>query len=828
MYPNINDFIAVDDKNEDWAATRMLELYLYGGAKSLLHNKNVDIIKSYADGDQDMAKFKGMFKTAQERTTIRNAKDGMVIPMSQQDLTGIDFSPLAVLPRRLTSAMALIKNIPLKSKVTAIDALAVKKKNQVRKFIAASPLRNMDLQDFKNDLGVEVDAPPPPHISAGMSMETLGLDPKSPDQVELFLNLYGNIRPESALETCIDALGNVIGYDDIVSLQIADQFLYGVSAQRSYFSSITGLPVTEYVHPENVYTPDSKLQDFKDQDYRYIKISATASEIMNMLGSEIEDKDIEEIFDANFMMGGYGGKTWAGMPLKERAMERVDILYFEFKSWDIVKFQHRVNGKGNLVVDSVSHDHEMLQPNPKYNAGAAKVYKEQLDRIKDKDSEAYHNTLSQYNKVKKMIPRPMDGENLITQKYYENTYTGYFFPCLSTKVWKYKKLETAGRKAGQEGSSPFSIQILKTASKSIVEVCVPFVDDIQRAYIKMQHATITAKPQGYSIDYKGIRNAVENFKGSDIQYTAQDLLLLFQDKNIFIYDSEGIDEDDKLSMKPVDVIPGGSLQEMATYMNSINDSFAKIDKLTGLNDTLIGGVSNNPEGLVGLQKLQLQQVLNSLQDITEARKRQVSAAYNIWVSFVQYILKHKGSASYKTILNIIGNYKADVIEDLEDIPAHNFGLIIEDAPSVEQQEALNQELFFLMRGGVLAAHEYYALKRIFNYKDAQLLLSIVDKRKRDEQAQAQQAQIASQEKMKGAELASKERVAATMAQGEINEEQVITQRMIQLEQMRQQFELALSDKNYTNKAAIQRERLQNQLDRQITKHNLDNQSPLGS
>jgi len=782
-----------DTKDCEWAAKIMYEHYYFGQAKSLLDGKNPQDIRDYVAGKQDVSKFRKMFRKAAAKAQDKEDGGGST-PM--KDLAGIDWQPLALLAQPFNSALAVLQKMPIYVKCTAIDALASEKKGLDYTYLRNRPHFDASIANLAQMMGTKIDSPPAPNNSSGADISSFDLNPMVEDELNFYINMFYKLRPESAFEELLQALAYIYELRKIRDLEDRDQLYYGVSSNRSYLSDITGLPSAKYVYPGDVFTPDSDLPDYSDQKFRYIAGAGTSTEIMDMLGGELDDETVEKMFDADWALCGKKGK-WSELGEgRERSSYRINYCYFEFKSPDAIDIHHKKRNSGNYIHEPVNFGFQLA-----YSSNHPDPW------LRGKKKEA-------------------SKDEYVQRKWAENTYTGYFFPCYCDKVFNFKTLPCAYRAPGRESIAPFSINIWKSQEKGAAELCIPLVDQAQKAVYKMQHAIIMARPKGMFFDAKYMRQAVTNLVQTDLRLGMKDLFSMLVNENVFMGDSEGIDPMEiQAGARPYYEIPGGITNEVEGYLTVINDSIEKIQRVTGANDALTGQTPS-PDALVGVQRLMLQSSINSFYYAQNAQKYQTEKVMKCWSSQIQYILKRRSSASAKTLESILSAYKIDIIESMKDIPLHQWGIMVENAPDEQQQQELNMLLIESLRADKISTVDYVTLKRVFNYKDAAQLLAIREKKKREKDAMAQQANIQAALQQKQIEEQGKLAQTNMKVQGDIQKE--ITKADVQkwLAQFGSQAEAALLQLQGQLKINQQRERMQGQLQKVDKQVAGSNQKPM--
>jgi len=194
-------------------------------------------------------------------------------------------------------------------------------------------------------------------------------------------------------------------------------------------------------------------------------------------------------------------------------------------------------------------------------------------------------------------------------------------------------------------------------------------------------------------------------------------------------------------------------------------------------------------------------------------KNQTEKVFRTWSYQVQFILKNKNSKSAKAIESILSSYKIDVIRDLYEIPLHQYGIMVENAPTEEEQARLNDMLLQLYQAGSLTGSDYVTLTRIFNYKDAQQLMAIRESKNRERRSQELQQQQQTLLQQEAIKVQGKQNEVKIKAQTEI--QKVITQGEVDkfLAQFGLQADMMLQQQGIIGKVGLQRERIAGQLEK---------------
>lgn len=747
-----------DKMTPAWCMKAVQYLWYNNDNRSLLDGKNVDEIQAFASGVYDLNPFIRMFKSAQKKmnTAAQNPQNGPLNPETLMPI-GVKIECVPMIPTKLNSAIATVQKVPIEPEVTAQDGLAMKKKQDDLTFLKNKPEIEADLQGIADQMQIgKVDLGATKNSFKKYSEAPYGLDLSDPAQEALFSDLIYSLAVETSFEKVLAQLYVLLKGKQVRYLETRDQYLYGVSADRNYRSSMTSLPTLEYIFPGRVRGPVSKLLDFSDQEVRIIDYETTPLGMFNLFSEEIKSEDdLLNIFNG---MKGYCDCNGGGPIDKNNwGTYKVMLRYFEVKSVDWI-------GK-------VTH---------KKNRSTATYFTTDPNELKEKG-----------------------GKKIWAQ----NTYCFYWLT--NTKqIFGISKLDYSYRTKGQESFQSFSSNIYKSQEKSAVELCIGENKKAQIAEIKLQHALVKAMPSGKFVDLRFIRNALSGLKDAQNKYTIDDLIHSAFEQNIVIGDTEGFDGTAN-QLKPVIPLPGGlSLTEIAGYLQTMVNAANNISAYTGINEQLTGQ-SANPEGLVGLQKLLINSSINAIYYVTDAMRTQDEAKFTIWCSLVEQCVKEGGKVK-QSIIDMIGIDDTDVIEGLNEAPLHKLTCKVTAEQRELERAEYKQKLNELEQKGIITTADIYILGGIDNPKERYAALAALEMRFKKEQDKIRQQEFAQaqqlgQQKVQGAMAVQQQKnesdISKIYAQGDVD---------LKLMQAAQQLGFNQQQIEFVTKSRLQRERSQQQ------------------
>lgn len=745
-------FVSPEKKlTPEWCYEAVNALWHHCNNVGLLDGKDVDEIEQYATGNIDMKPFKRMYKS------IRNKMDKNDSPnyLKDKNIEGsMQFNPLPLIPSKINAAVATMQKVPFEISVKALDALAVKKREEDITFLKNKPSIEAELKDLAAKLGLkDVDLGTTKHSAVPYSSSPYGLDLNEPDELKIFVELLYSLSVESSFETVLQIFYELKNIVQFRLLESYSQFWLGVSCHAAYESNLTGLPEYRYIYPGAMRLPKSDLPDMSDRTHEFELMRPTVLELFNMFGDEIKSEiELEKIINQE----KFGYCACNKLSTQDKGVFntfKVNLVYCKIKSVDWIGVMPVVDEDGDY---------------------------------------GYELTTDETKATEKI--------------WAQNTYCFYWLQ--NTKYFfRIDKLGFAHRAPGQEQYQGFDTNIYKSQEKSAVEQSIGENKKAQIASIKMEHAILKSLPAGKVIDLKGMRSALEGLKkDGNASYTMERLITSALEDNIIIIDTEGFNGKNDGQLKPFYEMPGGLKTEIVGYENVILAANARIAQFTGINEQLTG-TSANPEGLIGLQKLLINSSINALYYVQEGLTRQFQGLMNIWASIIKKAVE-EGGKTKEAIVNFIGKEKTAIIDGLSDLPLHQMGVKISLSQREVERAKIEQKIAKLTQPGVeiLTTADEYMLDAIENPKDKVALIAVKEKLFRKRQSEAEQRKFQQQQQLNQQLQDGQKQLL--QAEGEQKMQEIYAKGEVQGKIMTLANQLGMSDKQMESlmKRALQRDR----------------------
>lgn len=667
--------------------------------RSLLHDKNVEEIESYASGNFSMKPYRRLFPSLRRQEGIMNDPNISAEDKARRDKTNIQWEPVAMIVSKLNSAISAVQNRAMDITATCLDPLAQRKKAEDLEFLKNKNKMESVIQPLYDSMNLgKADLGGTKHSAIPFTGLPLDLDIEDEQEFMFFANLIYNLAPEFAIETLLEILKEIKKIPQLDYLEILDQFRFGVSCHQVLLDKMTELPNYEYYHPRNIRTQPSLLPDFSDNTFRVIDMQITPMELLNRFPDEISGlEQLQQIVTgkgADGTVRGYCDCNNVSITLGDFDTYKMSIKLCEIKSVDYVMLSQRKNSRFKLVVEDPAKQHE--------------------------------------------------------KKWAQNTYQFYWL-YNTDSFFGIDRLPFSHRTAGEEILSFFSTNICRSQSKSAVELCIGENKKAQIADIKMQYEIIMAQTSGWQINMKGIRKAVQSMVGlseNDQKEKMKELIEDGKERNIWIYESDDFDGrpgTNQQGQPPLSQLLGGIRNTIEGYRQVIFDANQKISQYTGINDALTGQ-GTNPDTLIGLEKIKAQASINAIDYVPRALLVQRKSLFNTWFNYIQTIIK-KGGAGKKALEDMVGSRQIDIIKGLNEVPLHQMGIKISLGQREEEKQAFRQQMYLKYQQGVLDTYDVWALENIPNPKEAAFTMAVKERRWAKKQEQIRQDQLASQQQM---------------------------------------------------------------------------------
>lgn len=370
-----------------------------------------------------------------------------------------------------------------------------------------------------------------------------------------------------------------------------------------------------------------------------------------------------------------------------------------------------------------------------------------------------HNNYKLSKKDKK------EGKEIITSKV-EYTYECKWVPGTDF-VFDYGKSDYCVRN-NQLGINEVRLpyQICKTATSSIVERCVPIIDDIAIATFKFRESVARLPPAPRMVIDQSL---LENLMLGDKKMKPIEALDLFGQTGVLYVKS--LDDFQEMqsaaTLNPINFLPSGISEDLQIFTAEINTKIDLLRQVTGINE-LVDGSTPPDRTAVGVAELATGATNNTLKTLFRcyetAFKNNQTNCLKRWQLLCQ---KNK----YKGKVQAIGEMNYKTIELTKDFALADFGLFIKPAATAAEKQQLIADITNLRNmnvtnggaGGITPEMhlKVYTTIKSGNIPMAQKLLreAMDEQREKDRQREMENIQANAQVQQQSSQAAEAERRA---------------------------------------------------------------------
>jgi len=570
-------------------------------------------------------------------------------------------------------------------KAVSIDPTSVEEKQNRRKNLETDMLAKDFIGNVKQNLGMDISSVPFDEI------------PESMEEIDIKMEMEYKPNIEVAAELAIESVLKDNNYDYLVRSRFERDIIEtGLGVVKHGYNPSNGIEVS-YVDPMNFiysYTEDPFFQDcFYFGEYKNVNLSEIYRQFPNLSVEERERLENVAATWNNYYEINFSTENNDNMDGK------LGVLYFNFKTSREKVWKKKKNTKGGLKVIPKTNDFVYK--------GTGDTDFEKLTKIEEVWFEGVMilgtNILLDWKVCENMV-RSKSNFHKATPNYH----------CIAPKMYK-------------------------GIIDSTVNRIIPFADDIQMSWMKLQQIKQRVVPDGQYIDIEGIAGI--NL-GNGQEYGIEDALNMYFQTGSVIGRGTGYGGEFNQSKVPIQEIRHSSgADKINTLWNSIQISLDMISKAVGINDAVDG---SNPDknALVGIQKLAAyssnvatRHILTSSMFLTS----EIAKSISLRVSDVMQYSKTKDDLIRKISASNVTN-----LEKLKDLYLHDFAIDIELVPDEEERAKLDADLTFEIQAGNLGVEDKFAVNSIKNMKLAYKYLYVIKNKRMKEKQEQEQAKIQAQ------------------------------------------------------------------------------------
>ena len=664
--------------------------------------------------------FHGLRLYARGEQPIQKYKDELSVNGDLSYLN-LDWKPVPILSKFVDIVVNGIADRSFDVKAYSQDPYGVEKRTAYMDSI----IRDMQTQEL-NDYAAE---------AFGINLYENDKEnlPGSKEELELHMQLSYKQGIEIAEEIAINTLFDGNNYDLAKRRVYYDLATIGIGAVKNTFSESEGV-VIDYVDPANLVYSYTESPYFEDIYY----VGEVKNIPINELKKQYPQLDQAQL-DKIKAAGSYNNTTsWNQFnDGADRGYDSntVQVLYFNYKTYMNEVYKIKDTATGGLK--AISRD-DQFNP-PVDSEGFAKASRS-LEVLYEGAMILGPSMLLKWGMAKNMV-RPKSDYNKVKMNY-----------------------------------SIVAPRMYRGRIESIVSRCTGFADMVQLTHLKMQQVLSKMMPDGVYMDADGL---AEIDLGNGTNYNPQEALNMFFQTGSVIgrsFTQEGDMNPGKVPIQPLQTGAGG--QKLQTLIQTYNYYLQMIRDVTGLNEARDGS-SPDARALVGVQKLAAANSNTATRHILDSGLFLTADTAESLSLRISDILEY--SPSKEAFIQKIGGFNVGVLEELNDLYLHDFGIVLELSPDDEEKGMLENNIQTALSAGLIDLSDAIDIREVKNLKLANQLLKLRRKQKqlRDQEMQQQNIQAQAQANAQAQQVA---------AQAEVQKDQALFQTKAQLEQMKAQID----------------------------------------
>ena len=673
-----------------------------GSNKYKTNNNNFHNLRLYARGEQSIQKYKDELSINGDLSYLN-----------------LDWKPVPIISKFVDIVVNGISERTYDIKAYSQDPYGVAKRTEYMKDIVDDMKLKALAEKTLSTTGFEIRKNDP---------NTL---PETMEELQLHMQLTYKQSIELANEQAINVLMEGNRYELIKKRFFYDLTVLGIGAVKTSFNTHEGVTI-KYVDPSDLVYSYTESPYFDDIYYvgevKTIPINELIKQFPNLSNDELEDI----INNKNYNQQNY---NQTGGNIKEEDSNKVQVLYFNYKTYnnEVYKIKTTGSGASKAIEKSDSFD-------PPENSESFQKLSRRVEVLYEGAVILGTNKILQWELVKNMI-RPKSDFTKVKMNY----------NIVAPRMYKGRIESLVGRITG-------------------------FADMIQLTHLKLQQVLSRMVPDGIYLDADGL---AEIDLGNGTNYNPQEALNMFFQTGSVIGRSFTSDGDQNPGKVPIQEIQSGSGgQKMQSLIGTYNYYLQMIRDTTGLNEARDGSMPDK-NALVGVQKLAAANSNTATRHVLQSGlflTTEVACALSLRVSDIIEF-----SPTRSAFIQAIGAHNVATLEEIKELHLYDFGIFIELTPDEEEKQMLENNIQVALSQQNIELEDAIDLREIKNVKLANQLLKIRRKKKqaKDQQMQQQNIQAQSQANIQAQQQS---------AQMEMQKEQAKAQTQTQLEQMKAQLD----------------------------------------
>ena len=672
-----------------------------GTNKYFVNKDNYHRLRLYARGEQSVQKYKNELSINGDMSYLN-----------------LDWRPVPIIPKFVDIVVNGIAERAYELKAYTQDVAGVEKRTKyVENMIADMENKSFfqQMQRITNINMFNTDEP-----------ENL---PQNDEELSLHMQLDYKQSIEIAEEEAVSNLFALNKYENIKKRIDYDITVIGIGCVKTSFNTAEGVKI-QYVDPANIVHSYSESPYFEDMWYVGEVSNVTISELKKEF-PQLTLEDLKELEDNKSNKLSYGSRE--NTPKKES----VDVLYFEYKTWQNQVYKIKETATG------------------------AKKAIERTDEFRPPK-----NPNERFNKVQRSI---------------EVLYCGVIIVG-KDKLLKWTLAENMTRPKSDVTKVQMSYNIIapriyRGKIESLVGRMISFADMIQLTHLKLQQVLSKLVPDGVYLDADGI---AEIDLGNGTNYNPQDALNMYFQTGSVIGRSMTQDGEFNHGKIPIqELSSSGGNAKIQSLITSYNYYMQMMRDVTGLNEARDGSKPDE-YSLVGLQKMAAANSNTATRHILQGGLYLTLKTAEACSLRISDVLQYSNTRS--SFIQSLGRFNIATLSEIRELHLHDFGIYLDLMPDEEEKQMLENNIQMALQKDQIQLEDAIDVREIKNLKLANQLLKLRRRKKFEQDRQIQMENIEAQTK-------SNTEAAQAAAEAEIQKQQGIAGSKVQVNEAQLGFDI---------------------------------------
>jgi hypothetical protein len=320
-------------------------------------------------------------------------------------------------------------------------------------------------------------------------------------------------------------------------------------------------------------------------------------------------------------------------------------------------------------------------------------------------------------------------------------------------------------------------RMYKGRIESIVSRITGFADMIQITHLKLQQVLARMVPDGVFLDMDGLG---EVDLGNGTNYNPAEALNMYFQTGSVVGRSLTQDGDPNRGKIPVQELTSSAGQaKIQALISTYNYYLQMIRDVTGLTEARDGSLPDR-DTLVGLQKIAAEQSNIATKHINNASLFLTLRVCENISKKIADLLDYP--LTENSLRQSISMFNVETLRELTNVNLHDFGIFLDLEPDEEEQASLENNIQIALGAGGIDLEDAIDIRNIRNIKLANQMLKVKRRKKQEREHANQLQQIEANAKAQG-------EAAQKAAEVEVQKQNALAERELQIEQGKSQFEI---------------------------------------